>query len=416
MNPDSGNHRFGGIGHAFADRNFCIYSVGSFASWVSFFVQIIAVAWLTWELTHSTVWLATMALLDIVPNLILLPIGGAMADRFDRFRLMATAHFLLLIQATVMAVLAWLGMLTILPLAILVLIHGVLLSFSVPAMFGMLPRFVEKSRLSSAISVNAAYTQVAYFVGPALAGLVISGHGIALAFVINAMGYAIQLGSMLFLKTPSDFEAPAKRSATMFGDIIDGTRYIRGHRGILALLVILLAGDALGRGFINLLPAYSDQILGMGIVGVSAIMVARGIGATVAALWLAYGGASAATAERVLWAFLLYVVAVAVLVLFGYFYVAFASALVIGVAGEVRRTGTLSLVQLTVEEDQRGRVMGNMFLLSQLGTAVGTYVIGTAAVSQGLVAPMLIATFVCFGVWLFYFIRRRSFVRYFDVA
>ncbi len=283
-------------------------------------------------------------------------------------------------------------------------------------MFGMLPRFVEKHRLSSAISVNAAYTQVAYFVGPALAGWVITSHGIALAFAVNALGYAIQLGSMLFLKTPADFEMPEKRPTTVLGDIVDGIRYIQGHRGILALLMMLFAGDALARAFINMLPAFSAQMLGMGVVGVSAIMAARGGGATVAALWLAYGGSSAATAERVLWAFLLFVVSVAALVLSGNFYLAVCSALVMGIAGEIRRTGTMSLLQLAVDEDQRGRVMGNMFLLSQLGTAVGTYVIGTAAVSQGLLAPLLVAILLCFGVWLFYFARRRRFVSYFDIS
>ncbi len=62
------NGRLGGIGLAFADRNFCIYSVGSIGSWVSFFVQLVAVAWLTWELTKSTTWLAIIALLDIAPK------------------------------------------------------------------------------------------------------------------------------------------------------------------------------------------------------------------------------------------------------------------------------------------------------------------------------------------------------------
>jgi MFS family permease len=76
--------RLGGIGEAFADRNFRIYSIGSILSWLSFWVQMVAMSWTTWELTHSTTWLAIIAVLDIVPNLIFLPLGGVMADRFDR--------------------------------------------------------------------------------------------------------------------------------------------------------------------------------------------------------------------------------------------------------------------------------------------------------------------------------------------
>lgn len=66
----------GGIGQAYADRNFRIYSMGSIASWTSFFVQLVAVSWLTWKLTGSTLWLAVMALLDIVPGVILMPFTG----------------------------------------------------------------------------------------------------------------------------------------------------------------------------------------------------------------------------------------------------------------------------------------------------------------------------------------------------
>jgi len=70
--------RLGGIGEAFADRNFRIYSIGSVLSWLSFFVQAVAVSWTAWELTHSTVWLAVVALLDIAPNLIFIPLGGVL--------------------------------------------------------------------------------------------------------------------------------------------------------------------------------------------------------------------------------------------------------------------------------------------------------------------------------------------------
>ena len=93
----------GGIGEAFADRNFRVYSAGSIASWTSFFVQLVAVSWLTWELTGSTLWLAVMALLDIVPGVILMPFTGVFADRHDRHRIMIWVCSLSLIQAAVLA-------------------------------------------------------------------------------------------------------------------------------------------------------------------------------------------------------------------------------------------------------------------------------------------------------------------------
>src|SRR6185437_5705446 len=91
--------RLGGIGHALADRNFRIFSIGSVTSWFSFFVQVVAVSWTAWELTHSTTWRAIIALLEIAPNVLLVPLGSVLADRYDRFRIEIVAYFLALLQA-----------------------------------------------------------------------------------------------------------------------------------------------------------------------------------------------------------------------------------------------------------------------------------------------------------------------------
>jgi MFS family permease len=153
--------RLGGVGDAFADRNFRIYSIGSVLSWLSFYVQMVAISWTAWELTHSTTWLAIIAVLDIAPNLIFLPLGGVLADRIDRFRMVLTAYAAAWLHVVVLTILAYAGALTITPLAALAFAHGLIHSFSVPAAYGMMPRFIARERLSSAIAVNSAYTQFA---------------------------------------------------------------------------------------------------------------------------------------------------------------------------------------------------------------------------------------------------------------
>jgi MFS family permease len=166
--------RLGGIGEAFADRNFRIYSIGSVLSWLSFFVQAVAVSWTAWELTHSTTWLAAVALLDIAPNLIFIPLGGVLADRFDRYAIMMVSYVAALLQALALTVLAYGGLLSIGVLATLSFLHGLIHSFGIPATYGLLPRFIAREKLSSAIAVAAAFTQFAVFAGPALAGWITS--------------------------------------------------------------------------------------------------------------------------------------------------------------------------------------------------------------------------------------------------
>lgn len=389
----------GGIGHAFSDRNFRIYSAGSICSWTSFFIQLVAVAWLTWELTGSTKWLATMALLDIAPNVLLMPLTGAIADRFDRHIIMLITSTLLLLQATALAVLAWAGMLSIWPLAGLVLLHGVFISFMVPAMYGTLPRFVNRAVLPSAIAVSAAYTQFSFFAGPALSGWIIKSHGLTAAFIVNAVGYLALLISFVCLKTPADYEKPQPSSASILGDIKDGFAYIRQNETIWSLLWLALVADAVGYGFFHMLPAYSDLVLEAGIVGVSTLLAFRGLGATVAALWIAHVGASVVKVKRVMWAFLIAILALLLLVQIEHLYLAAGIFGVMGFASETRKTGMMTLIQLSTDEAQRGRVMGTVFMVSQIASGIGAYVVGAAAAEFGLPMPITIGAVIGLVAW-----------------
>ena len=400
--------KLGGIGHAFSDHNFRLYSIGAIVTWIGFFVQLVAVSWYAWELTHSTRWLAIIALLDIVPNVVLAPLAGAIADRYDKYKLMGIVSALALIQASVIAGLAFANHLTIWPFALLVLLHGIIISFMVPAMYGILPRFVSRSCLTSAIAISSSYSQLAVFLGPAIAGWVITAYGVTVAFALNALGYLIYLISWLFLKTPKSFKKPEKSSKSIFGDIIEGINYILNHKGISSILIILLAGDALGASIFYMAPAFADQILGLGVTGMSIILAAKGIGATLAAIWIAHGGEKMATPQRMLWAFLVFVFCVFLAFLANNLYITILAFVMMGLAGETYHTIMTALVQLSVSEEQRGRVMSTLFMFAQFASGVGTYLIGYYALKHGLVKPTLITATVCFFVWLGYYARRNQ--------
>ncbi len=399
--------RLGGIGDALADRNFRVYTVGSVISWVAFFMQVVAVSWTAWELTHSTKWLAIIAVLDIAPNIIFVPLGSTLADRYDRFRLVVVSYIFALLQAAALAVLAYSGDLSIWVLAVLVFLHGTVHSFSVPASYGMLPRFVAKERLASAIAVNSAYTQVAIVAGPILAGWLIAHHGAAFAFAVNAAGYVIYLASIMFLRTPADYVAPVRKRGTIIGDFVEGLRYIAGHKGIATLLILMLLGDVLSGALYQMLPAYSATTLGLGIGGMTTILAIFGAGATCAALWLAHGGMKRLAPVLLIDAFGICAVGIGAVVLADRLWLAIGAALVWGMARQIHNTGTIALLQTSIDDAQRGRVMGTEFLLSRLAAGIGAYLIGSTAERHGLQLPMLVAVAVCLIVWGYAFSRRK---------
>jgi MFS family permease len=399
--------RLGGIGDALADRNFRVYTIGSVTSWVAFFMQVVAVSWTAWELTHSTKWLAIIAVLDIAPNLLFVPLGSTLADRYDRFRIVVISYVFALLQAAALAVLAYSGHLSIWPLAVLVFLHGTIHSFSVPASYGMLPRFVAKERLASAIAVNSAYTQVAIVAGPILAGWLIGHQGIAFAFAVNAAGYVIYLVSIAFLRSPADYAPAISKRGTILGDFLEGMRYIAGHTGIATLLVLMLLGDVLSGALYQMLPAYSTTSLGLGIGGMTTILAVFGAGATCAALWLAHGGMKRLAPLLLICAFGVCALGIGAVVLADQLWLAIGAALVWGMARQIHNTGTIALLQTSIDDRQRGRVMGTEFLLSRLSAGIGAYLIGATADRHGLQLPMLVAVALCLVAWVYAFTRHK---------
>ena len=396
----------GGIGEALADRNFRIYSVGSLTSWITYFVQTVAFSWTAWEITQSTAWLAIIYLLTALATIIFLPLGGVFADRYDRFRLVQGAYAFDCLKSLILALLAFTDQLGLVALCIAAVAHGVIHSFSVPAAYGMLPRFVARERLSSAIAVNAAYSQFAIFAGPALAGWILVHWGATTAFATNVAGYIVYFIAAARLTTPPDYRQARVARQTLKSDVTAGARYIFGHPGLAAFMILILIGDAISAATYQMMPAYADLILGKGVGTVSILYGAAGIGATIAAIWLAQGGAKRATPGRVLWAFLGFAIAIYLLAGSPGLYLSVAAMLLYGFCGETRRTATVSILQFSVDDSQRGRVMATQHLLTQIAGGMGTLLVGLAARDASLRWPMLAAAIALTLAWVWVFSRQ----------
>ncbi len=397
----------GGIGDAFADANFRRYSVGSIVSWLGFFVQAVAVSWVTWSLTHSTRWLAAVALLDALPMSVLAPLGGVIADRCDRFRVLLLCYASATLQSAALAGLAFSGRLTIGWVAVLALLHGVTHAFSVPAQFGLLPRFVQPDRLASAIAVAAAYSQLGLFVGPALAGWVILHFGLGVAFASNVLGYGVYFCSAAMLRTPPSYRPPQASEQGVARDFVEGWRAIAEHRGIASLLALMLFGDALAAAVRQMLPAFADDGLRAGVAGLSTMLASAGIGATVAALWLAHGGAGRSKSSVVAWAFLGYLAATTGLMAAHTLPVAAVAMAARAFCFQVCRTATVALLQVSVPDVMRGRLMSAQFFLQQGASSVGVALVGLSAQSMGVRTPILCVTGLAFLAWIMVIQARR---------
>jgi predicted MFS family arabinose efflux permease len=312
-----------------------------------------------------------------------------------------------MLHAVVLTALAFLNLLTIERLAALALFHGVVHAFSVPASFGLLPRFVEARRLPSAIAVSSAYTQLGIFVGPALAGWVILHFGVTVAFASNVAGYAVFFVTASRLQTPAGFRPPAPSAKPFVHDLMAGLSLVWSHAGVRNLLTLTLFGDALIAAVRQMLPALADLRLHAGVEAFSTLLACAGVGATLSALWLAQGGQRRLRVGLVLAAFLGHLVATAGLLAASTLPLASLAMLARGSCAEICRTGIVGLMQTSVPDEMRGRVMSAQFFIQQGAGAIGVAILGATAQPFGLVVPILLGCTLGAAAWLVAFRQRE---------
>ena len=349
-------------------------------------MQRIGVGWLAWELSHSGAVLGLVAFADLFPTIAIGPFGGALADRFDRLRLLRIAQSLIMLQSFVLFALTASGLITVELLIALVLFGGVVVGFNQPARLALAPSLVPRADLATAVAINSIVFNLARFLGPALAGLVIVWSGVAMVFALNALSFLVFLFALSRMHLAPVAHEQGRRS--MLSSIGEGLRYTSRHPGIgpLLLLHAILAVSA--RPFFELLPGFASDVFGRGASGLATFGSSVGIGAVMAGLWIAQRHEDARLTNIALASSFLVTLSVLLFSLVTWYPVAVACMVVAGFGMVVAGVGTQTLMQTAVEEAMRGRVLSLFGLIFRGGPALGAVVMGVASEVVGLQAPL----------------------------
>jgi predicted MFS family arabinose efflux permease len=385
--------RLGAIPRALAHRNFGIYVAGSSVSLIGTWMQRIGVGWLAWELSHSGAVLGLVAFADLFPTIAFGPFGGALADRVDRLRMMRIAQSLIMLQAAALFLLTVTGLITVELLLGLVLLGGALVGFNQPARLALAPSLVPRSDLATAVAINSIVFNLARFVGPALAGLVIVWWGIGMVFALNALSFLAFLFALARLRLPPlALDGQGRRS--MLGAIGEGLRYTTSHAriGPLLLLHAILAVSA--RPFFELLPGFASDVFGRGASGLAMLGSAVGIGAVAGGLWLAQRREDQHLTGVALGSSFLVTLSVLTFSLTTWFPLAMVCMVLAGCGMVVAGVGTQTLMQTSVDEAMRGRVLSLFGLIFRGGPALGALLMGAASEFVGLQAPVAAGTII----------------------
>jgi MFS family permease len=402
--------KFSALRSAFSNRNYAIYMCGNSISLIGFWMQRLAVAWLAWILTESEFWVGAVAFVEIAPLIFVTPLFGVWADRLDRKTMAVIAQLLMMLQAFILFYLAWLDLLTIGLLFSLALVEGVIQAAYQPVRLSIIPNLVKKEDLVAASAFTAVAFNVARFIGPALAGGVMLVFGPAIAILFNAVSYLLILVAWFFIDLPE--RIIGSESKSFFRDIRDGYHYVVEKPGLLAMFVLLTVVSFFARPVAFMLSAFVGGVYEAGEGTLALFTSAMGVGAVLAGLRISMDGQTRGLVREILWMTL-----VAILTLIGFasiktVWIATGLILVFGYAITIGSVAGQTLVQNSIDDHMRGRVLSLWAAFTRGAPAVGVLVIGWFANIYGLMLPNIVAALCCF-VGLMLMIGKRQQMREF---
>jgi len=397
----------GSIRDLLKQRNYCLYLSGDFVSLIGNWTQRIAIGWLTWQLTESTTWLGIIAFADLFPAVILSPIGGVIADRGDPRRISLNTQSMAMLHASTLFVTSAVGILDIWLLLALVTLRGSIAAINQPARFALIPSLIPRELLPTALASNAVLFNLARFIGPAVAGLVIVKAGVSGAFAVNAASYFALLAALWMIDvTPIKRVTQAKTS--MGAQVTAGYQYVSQHGGLGPLLLIFAIGSILVRPLTELLPGFADGVFNEGAAGLAWLTSAMGVGAMMGGVLMIRRNALDQVFQATIISLAVMCVSVLLFTLAPSFWAAVGLVAITACAISVNGIGTQTLAQSAVAGEMRGRVMSLYGVLFRGGPAIGAVVIGAVADHTGLAWPTAAGALLCLGLWLWAMRHRRG--------
>ena len=360
---------------------------GQFFSLIGTWMDTVAQSWLVYRLTGSSAALGGIGFTSQIPVFLLSPLGGIIADRYNRHSVIVITQIASMAVAATLAAVTFSGHVRIWQMYLLAGILGIVNAFDIPARQAFLSQLVPTEDLMNAIALNSSMFNASRIVGPAIAGMLVAHVGEAWCFSINAVSYIAVLAG-LFRMNLLPRELAAQQNSPLM-DVIEGFRFVWASRPIRALLALIAIISLAGLPFAVLMPVFADRVLHGGPKTLGWLMGASGVGALAGALLLASRQSLTGLGK---WVPLSAAAFAAALVVFAFSRTVWLSMLtlvVIGFSMMIEMGASNTLIQSIAPDRLRGRVM-SVYSMMFMGMApLGALLAGAAAEHVG--APWTVA-------------------------
>jgi len=385
--PDNSTSKLPAIFRAFKHRNFKLFFGGQIISLTGTWMQSVAQSWLVYRLTGSVALLGLIGFAGQFPVFLLTSFGGAIADKYNRQRILVTTQTCSMILAAILATLTVSGTIAVWHIFVLASLGGVINAFDIPTRQSFVVDMVGKDDLLNAIALNSSMFNGARIIGPAIAGVLVSAVGEGWCFSGNAVSYIAVIIGLLSMRIAQKQIVASEGSA--IEKIKEGFGFVIKTAPVRALLLLLGLVSLMGMPYAVLMPIFAEEILHGGVRGLGILMGASGSGALIAALFLASRksikglGRLVAISSGTFGVFL---------ILFSFSRSFWLSAALLAPAGfsmMLQMSSSNTLVQSMVPDELRGRVMAVYSMMFMGMAPLGALMAGSLAGILG--APLTVA-------------------------
>jgi MFS family permease len=383
------------ISRALRHRNYRLFFFGQGFSLVGTWMQRLAVAWLVYRLTGSAFLLGLSGFIGQLPLFLAASFAGVFVDKYDRYRLLLVTQILAMVQALLLAALTLTGHVAVWHVFVLSAFLGLINAFDMPVRQAFVIDMVgrQKDDLSNAIALNSMMVNGARMAGPFFAGLAVTAFGEGICFLLNALSFLTIVVALLAMKIPPRTLQTFRTRA--LGGIAEGYRYAFGFPPIRYVLIVLSLLSLTGMSFQVLMPIIAKSVLAGGPSTLGFLTAASGIGALAGAANLASRKNAAGIEKMILLGSAFFGAGLIGLSFSRSLWFSLFTMVVAGFGMMTSLTSCNTMLQTTVDEDKRGRVMSLYAMGFQGMTPFGNIMAGSCAHQLGTPVTVLLAGICC---------------------
>ena len=357
---------------AFQYRDFRLMWIGACTSSIGTWMQIVAQGWLIYRLSHSAFLLALDQFLGGIPIFLFSLIGGVVADRLERRKILLTSQWVQMATASILTVLVATGVVHVWHILTLSFISGLAQAFGGPAYSALIPTLVDKDDMPNAIALNSIQFNVAVMIGPALGGQLVR-LGEKWCFGVNALSFLAPIVALSIITTRF---LPVKTTETMLDSLKQGLQFTRRQSSMEALIVLAFCMTFLGMPMRTYIPVFVKDIFHRGPETYGNLLSLMGLGSILGSLAIAWAGNFKHKGRAALAALMLLGACISGFALSKSVHLSGTILVVVGASMMVVFATVTSLVQLITTNEMRGRVMSVYNVAFRGGMPMGNLLSG----------------------------------------